>query len=69
VDYLTETVCLTGNFCRQFEPVWHKCLLQSISNQRRRKSKPGLAGFMALTVLGRMSRCAAPQLTPSPAQI
>jgi transposase len=51
MDSLTETFCLVDDFCRVFEPAWHKRLLQAGSKKRRRKSELGLPELMALTIL------------------
>jgi transposase len=51
MDSLTETFCLVDDFCRQFEPAWHKRMLQAGSKKRRRKSELGLSELMALTIL------------------
>jgi transposase len=51
MDSLTETFCLIDDFCRQFEPAWHKRLLQSGPKKRRRRSGLCLAELMTLAVL------------------
>jgi transposase len=51
MDSLTETFCLIDDFCRQFEPAWHKRMLQTGSKKRRRKPELSLAELMTLVVL------------------
>jgi len=51
MDSLTETFCLIDDFCRQFEPAWHKRMLQTGSKKRQRKSELSLAELMTLVVL------------------
>ena len=51
MDNLTETFCLIDDFCCQFEPLWHKQLLQNGTKKRRRPSELTLAELMTLTVL------------------
>jgi len=51
MDSLTETFCLIDDFCRQFEPAWHKRMLQAGSKKRRRKSELGLSELMTLAIL------------------
>ena len=48
---LTETFRLIDGFCRQFEPAWHKRLLQTGAKKSRRRSELGLAELPTLTVL------------------
>ena len=48
---MTETFCLVDDFCRQFEPAWHKRMLQAGSKKRSRKSEPGLSELMTLMIL------------------
>lgn len=50
MDSLTETFCI-DDFCRQFEPAWHKRLLQSGPKKRRRRCGLCLAELMTLAVL------------------
>ena len=51
MDSVTETYCLIDDFCRQFEPVWHRRMLQAGSKKRQRKSELSLAELMTLVVL------------------
>jgi transposase len=51
MDSLTETFCLIDDFCRQFEPAWHRRMLSAGSKKRRRKPELSLSELMALMVL------------------
>ena len=51
MDSLTETYCLIDDFCREFEPVWHRRMLQAGSKKARRKPELCLAELMTLLVL------------------
>ena len=51
MDSLTETFCLIDDFCGQFEPAWHKRLLQGGLKKRRRRSGLSLSELMTLAVL------------------
>ncbi len=51
MDSLTETFCLVDDFCRQFEPAWHRRMLQAGSKKRQRKSELSLSEMMTLVVL------------------
>src|SRR5512137_1324357 len=51
MDSLTETFCLIDDFCRQFEPAWHRRMLPAGSKKRRRKPELSLAELMTLAVL------------------
>ena len=51
MDSLTETFCLIDDFCREFEPAFHKRLLANGSKKRRRKCELSLSELMTLTVL------------------
>jgi transposase len=53
---LTETFCLIDDFCRQFEPAWHRRMLPHGSKKRQRKSELSLAELMTLVVLFRQIR-------------
>jgi transposase len=48
---LTETFCLIDDFCRQFEPAWHRRMLLAGSKRRRRKPELSLSELMTLMVL------------------
>jgi transposase len=50
MDSLTETYCLIDDFCRQFEPIWHKRMLQAGSKKRQRKSELSLSELATLAV-------------------
>ena len=51
MDSLTVTFCLIDDFCRAFEPAFHKRLLANGSKKRRRKCELSLSELMTLTVL------------------
>jgi transposase len=51
MDSLTETFCLIDDFCRQFEPAWHRRMLSAGAKKRRRKPELSLAELMTLAVL------------------
>jgi hypothetical protein len=51
MDCLTETFCLIDDFCRQFEPAWHRQMLRAGSKKRRRKPELSLSELMTLLVL------------------
>jgi transposase len=51
MDSLTETFCLIDDFCRAFEPAFHKRLLANGSKKRQRKGGLSLSELMTLTVL------------------
>ena len=51
MDSLAETFCLIDDFCRVFEPAFHKRLLANGSKKRRRKGGLSLSELMTLTVL------------------
>jgi len=51
MDSLTETFCLIDDFCRQFEPAWHRRMLSAGSKKRRRRPELSLAELMTLAVL------------------
>ena len=51
MDSLTETFCLIDDFCREFEPAFHKRLLANGVKKRQRKGELSLSELMTLMVL------------------